>query len=71
MAYADPEVQRAAEVNLRKQRKAKIQAVLSDIKVASGCVLCGTRDDLAYHHREPSRKTIDLSRVATWLTTGN
>jgi hypothetical protein len=48
--------------------KEKRQLLLRDIKMKSGCVICGYKEHWAaldFHHRDPTTKLFNISRKIT------
>ena len=60
------ETHREEMIDKANARHAKIRATLNDVKIALGCVLCGTRERLEFHHRDPERKSIDMADAMSW-----
>lgn len=62
MTYADPEVQRAYSNRYNKIRSQRERVRLMAI-LGGKCVVCGTADNLEFHHKDPDAKEFTIGNA--------
>lgn len=59
---------KALKTSQARARRRAIAASLRVFKLAKGCLLCGSRDDLEFHHRLPAKKKTLVPAARTWAS---
>ena len=54
---------RNIELQRSKDRAKANRQWMRELKEATGCLICSTKEDLEYHHRDPSQKHKRLSKM--------
>lgn len=58
--HRDPEVKRWYSEHAQQRRR-----LIRGMAVTDGCQQCGSREDLQWHHRDPTTKRLPLSEMVT------
>jgi hypothetical protein len=50
----------------RRRRKEQIRSFVKEYMQQHVCKMCGTKNNLTFHHRDPSKKRGDISKLVSY-----